>query len=141
MVALSLLLFSSIALQLLNPQILRVFIDTVTAPGAQGGVLGIAALFLGLAVLQQVLSVAATWASERVAWTATNALRTDLTLHCVRLDLGFHKARTPGELIERIDGDVTALANFFSQFVVQVLGSLALLIGILGLLWTVDWRV
>jgi ABC-type multidrug transport system fused ATPase/permease subunit len=104
-------------------------------------VLGIAALFLGLAVLQQVLSVAATWASERVAWTATNALRTDLTLHCVRLDLSFHKARTPGELIERIDGDVTALANFFSQFVVQVLGSLLLLIGVLALLWTVDWRV
>ena len=84
---------------------------------------------------------AATWASERVAWTATNALRYDLALHCLRLDLSFHKARTPGELIERIDGDVTALANFFSQFVVQVLGSLLLLVGVLAVLWTVDWRV
>ena len=48
---------------------------------------------------------------------------------------------TPGELIERIDGDVTALANFFSQLVIQVLGSLLLLLGVLAVLWTVDWRV
>ena len=141
MVVLAVLLFGSITLQLLNPQILRAFVDTVTAPGAEGGVTGIAALFLGLAILQQVLSVGATWAGERVAWTATNALRSDLTRHCLRLDLSFHKARTPGELIERIDGDVTALANFFSQFVVQVIGSILLLLGVLAVLWTVDWRV
>jgi ABC-type multidrug transport system fused ATPase/permease subunit len=140
-VLLTVLLLGSIGLQILNPQILRAFIDTVTSPAAQNGVVGIAVLFLGLAVLQQVLNVAATWASERVAWTATNTLRSDLTMHCLRLDLGFHKARTPGELIERIDGDVTALANFFSQFVVQVLGSMLLLVGVLVVLWTVDWRV
>jgi len=135
------LLLGSIGLQLLNPQILRAFIDAVITPAGQSGLTGIAALFLGLAILQQVLSVGATWAGERVAWTATNALRADLMGHCLRLDLSFHKARTPGELIERIDGDVTALANFFSQFVVQVLGSLLLLLGVLMVLWTVDWRV
>ena len=140
-VVLAALLFGSITLQLLNPQILRVFVDTVTAPDAEGGVTGIALLFLGLAIFQQVLSVGATWAGERVAWTATNALRSDLTRHCLRLDLSFHKARTPGELIERIDGDVTALANFFSQFVVQIVGSILLLLGVLVLLWAVDWRV
>ena len=97
-------------------------------------------VFLGLAILQQVLNVAATWASERVAWTATNSLRADLMRHCLRLDLSFHKARTPGELIERIDGDVTALANFFSQFVVEVIGNVLLLVGVLVVLWRVDWR-
>jgi ABC-type multidrug transport system fused ATPase/permease subunit len=135
------LLLGSIGLQLLNPQILRAFIDAVATPAGQSGLTGIAALFLGLAILQQLLSVSATWAGERVAWTATNALRADLMRHCLRLDLGFHKGRTPGELIERIDGDVTALANFFSQFVVQVLGSILLLLGVLMVLWTVDWRV
>ncbi|HYP20907.1 MAG TPA: ABC transporter ATP-binding protein [Chloroflexia bacterium] len=139
-VLLAVLLLGSIGLQLLNPQILRRFIDTVTGSGPQGGVAGIAALFLGLAIFQQVLSVGATWASERVAWSATNSLRADLALHCLRLDLSFHKARTPGELIERIDGDVTALANFFSQFVVQILGSVLLLLGVLAVLWTIDWR-
>jgi ABC-type multidrug transport system fused ATPase/permease subunit len=138
---LAVLLTGSIGLQLLNPQILRAFIDAISAPAAGTPLLGIAGLFITLALTQQVLSVVATYVSERVAWTATNALRTDLTLHCLRLDLTFHKARTPGELIERIDGDVTTLANFFSQFVIQVVGSLLLLIGVLIVLWTVHWEV
>ncbi len=138
---LALLLGGSIGLQLLNPQILRAFIDASATPSANTSLLGIAGLFIALALTQQILTVVATYVSERVAWTATNALRTDLTLHCLRLDLTFHKARTPGELIERIDGDVTTLANFFSQFVIQVLGSLLLLLGVLGVLWTVHWAV
>jgi ABC-type multidrug transport system fused ATPase/permease subunit len=139
--ALAGLLLGSIALQLINPQILRAFIDAVTNPHPSGPLTGIALLFIALAIGQQALSVAATYVGERVAWTATNNLRTDLTLHCLRLDLSFHKARTPGELIERIDGDVTAMANFFSQFVIQILGSLVLLLGVLVVLWTIDWRV
>src|SRR5687768_4068969 len=103
---LSVLLFISIGLQLVNPQILRAFIDTLTTPGAGSSLTTMAALFISLALIQQVLSVTATYVSEQVAWTATNALRSDLTLHCLRLDLTFHKGRTPGELIERIDGDV-----------------------------------
>jgi ABC-type multidrug transport system fused ATPase/permease subunit len=68
---------------------------------------------------------------QQVAWTATNALRIDLTAHLVRLDLGFHKAHPPGELIERVDGDVDALADFLSSFVVNLTGSVLLLIGVL----------
>jgi ABC-type multidrug transport system fused ATPase/permease subunit len=64
-----------------------------------------------------------------VGWTATNDLRADLALHCLRLDMSFHKKRTPGEMIERIDGDVTALANFFSQIVLKLLGNAILITG------------
>ena len=41
-------------------------------------------------------------AREYLGWTATNQLRYDLTLHCLKLDLPFHYARTPGVLIERV---------------------------------------
>lgn len=139
---LCLLLFGSIGLQLINPQLLRAFIDATSAGKSGAQLTGVGVAFIGVALAQQALSVVATYFGELVAWTATNSLRTDLMLHCLRLDLSFHKERTPGELIERIDGDVTALANFFSQFVIQVLGSVLLLLGVLAvLLWTVDWRV
>ena len=72
---------------------------------------------------QQALALGATWVGQRIGWAATNELRADLADHCMRLDLAFHKQRTPGSLIERIDGDVTALSNF-SQFVVHVVGNL-----------------
>ena len=45
----------------------------------------------------------------------------------------FHHVRTPGEMIERVDSDVTQIANFFSQFVVMVLANVLLLFGVVVL--------
>lgn len=139
-IMLAILLCGDIALQLVNPQLLRIFIDSITSNDVQAGVLGLAALFIGVALLQQVVKIVATYFSERVGWTATNALRVDLAQHLITLDMGFHKRHTPGELIERVDGDVTALANFFSQFIIKILGNLLLLLGVLVVLLFQDWR-
>ena len=134
------LLFSGIGLQLANPQVLRYFIDTATSGGAPETLTRAALLFIGIALTNQVLSTLATYVSENVGWTATNMLRADLVRHCLRLDVSFHKAHTPGELIERIDGDVTVLSNFFSQFVIRMLSNVILLSGVLILLFREDWR-
>ncbi len=128
------LVAGGIALQLVNPQLMAQIIDGAVAGDDASRLVGLAVLFMVLAMAQQGLGLAATWVGQRIGWAATNELRADLADHCVRLDLGFHKQRTPGELIERIDGDVTALSNFFSQFVVHVVGNIVLLVGILVLL-------
>src|SRR5919108_442261 len=135
------LLLTSVALQLAGPQVVRGYIDGVRAGAAEGALIRAALLFLLVAVAQRVAHVLAGYWSERVAWTATNALRADLAAHLLRLDLGFHKARTPGELIERVDGDVNALAGFFSTFVVELVGSALLLVGILAAVAAVDARL
>ena len=56
-----------------------------------------------------------------VGWRTTNRLRSDLTRHVLKLDMSFHNDHPPGELIERIDGDVERLANFFSQMSIVVI--------------------
>jgi len=94
-------------------------------------------VFLAVAVAGQVVAIAETYVAENLGQASTNELRTDLTRHCLELDLGFHNARTPGELIERVDGDVANLANFFSRFVVQIVGNAILLAGMLVLLFGV----
>ncbi|MDD9937283.1 MAG: ABC transporter ATP-binding protein [Myxococcales bacterium] len=131
----SALLLSGIGLKVLIPQVTRYFIDAAR-DGAAANLLLTAALgFVGLALVQQILAVGAAYFGEAVAWSATNALRADLAAHCLRMDLGFHNERTPGELIERIDGDVTQLAQFFSQLVIRVIGNVLLLFGILVALY------
>lgn len=132
---LALLLFASIGLQLLNPQIIRFFIDTAQSDKAMEPVYYAAALFIGFAVVQQLVSVAAAYVSENLAWRTTNRLRGDLAEHCLKLDMSFHKSNTSGSIIERVDGDVNALANFFSSFVIHLAGNLFLMIGILALLF------
>jgi ATP-binding cassette subfamily B protein len=140
-VLLSVLLFAKIALQLVNPQIMRRFIDGAKEGSAVDTLWQLAVLFMGAALVQQVVTVLATYVGENVGWTATNALRADVAEHCIHLDMSFHNAHTPGEMIERIDGDITSLSNFFSQFMIQVLGNIVLLLGVLVLLFREDWRV
>lgn len=134
-------LFGGIAVQLLAPQVIRAFIDAAAAGAEVGTLLRLGAWFLALGLSGQAFGVLSTYSSADVGWRATNALRLDLFRHALRLDMSFHKDRTPGEFIERVDGDVTHLSNFFSQFLVQVTGGLLLIGGILVLFWLEDWRV
>jgi ATP-binding cassette subfamily B protein len=135
------LLLASIGLELLGPQILRAFIDTARAGGSLTTLTGAALFFLGATLGAQLVSGLAGYVSEDVGWTATNALRADLALHCLTLDLTFHQKHTPGELIERVDGDVATLATVFSRFAMNVLGRGILLVGILILVAREDARI
>jgi len=138
---LALILCGAIGVQVVTPLIASRFIDQATSGGALRDLIVLALLTMGLALTGQGLAVAETYVAENVSWAATNALRADLLAHLLRLDATFHTAHTPGELIERVDGDVAALARFFSRFVVYVLGNAILMVGVLGLLYHVDWRV
>ena len=140
-VLLGALLLTSIALQLIAPQIMARFIDQAIAGDPMRTLIGLAGLFLGIAILTQVINLAEVWVAENVGWTATNNLRGDLALHVLQLDASFHNANTPGGLIERVDGDVGKLGNFFARFVVQVFGNAMLAIGVFILLFRIDWRV
>ncbi len=138
---LAVLLLSSIGLQLVNPQIMRVFIDTATGGGEQDALVAMAIMFIFFAISQQIVAVGAVYIGEGVGWKATNLLRSDLAMHCLNLDMTFHHIRTPGEMIERVDSDVTQIAIFFSQFVILVLGNILLLVGVVILLFLEDPRV
>lgn len=137
----ALCLLAGIGLELLDPQILGYFIDTALAGGASTALVLAGALFIGVSLALFGLTVATSYLSEYVAWTATNQMRRDLVAHCLALDMAFHKAHTSGELIERIDADVDALSNFFSEFVVHLLGNLLLAAGIIVAFYLIDWRV
>lgn len=132
---------TGIALQLLAPQLVKRVIDGALAGQPSRLLIPLAVAFVLLAFAQQAMSVLATWLATDIGWRATNRLRADLTRHVLHLDMGFHKRHTPGELIERVDGDVTALGNFFSAMVVTVVGNGLLVAGIVFLLFFESWVV
>ena len=138
-VLLAVLLFGNMGLQLVPPQIMRRFIDTAREGGTLETLVRAGLSFIGIALAQQVVSVLAMYVGERVGWSATNALRADLARHCLHLDMSFHNAHTPGEMIERLDGDVTVLSNFFSRFVLQIVGNALLIVGVTVVLFMEDW--
>lgn len=139
-ILLAVMLFGSIGLRILAPQIMRAFIDSALAGEALQTLTWTALAFIAVALVQQGIAVSVTYLGENVAWTATNALRAELAWHALNLDMKFHNDHTPGELIERIDGDVTELATFFSQFALNLVSNGLLLVGILIALFLEDWR-
>ena len=134
------LMLGNIGLQVINPQIMRAFIDAALGGEAAPRLMTAAIAFISIAIVQQVVSVNVTYLGENVAWTATNALRAELAWHCLNLDMSFHNDHTPGELIERIDTDIAELSAFFSQFVITMLGNWLLMLGVLAALFREDWR-
>jgi ATP-binding cassette subfamily B protein len=139
--ALVVALLLATALPLMGPQLLRRFVDQAAAGRPLNLLLGTAALYLAIALSGQAINVVATYFASRLAWTTANQLREDLVEHVLGLDLAFHGEHTPGELIERVDGDVTSLADFLARFLFQVLGSLLLLVGTVVLVLREDLRI
>lgn len=137
---LAMVLLSTLGLQVIAPFIAGRFLDGATSGAPQDELVLLALLTIGLALTAQLLAVAETYAAEHVSWAATNALRADILAHLLRLDASFHTAHAPGEILERVDGDVATLARFFSRFVVSVVGNGILILAVLAMLVAVDWR-
>jgi ATP-binding cassette subfamily B protein len=135
------LLLALTVLQVLNPQVVRLYIDQVTTGAAISILMWAAVVYLVIALLVQGVRVVAAYFGENVAWGMTNDLRAELMRHCLDLDYEFHKDHTPGELIERVDGDVTTLAKFLSSAFLVILSNVLLILGIFVSLFFTEWRI
>ncbi len=140
-VALTLLMLGSIGLQLTVPLLLSRFIDAAVAKEAVSGMTAIGVAYLIAGIVNQVFDAGASYLGADIGWRATNRLREELGQHLLTLDMGFHNETTPGEMIERVDGDVTAISDFISRFLVRLAGAGVLLIGVLIVCWLEDYRM
>jgi ATP-binding cassette, subfamily B, bacterial len=140
-IALFLLVFGGIALQLLEPNILGRFVTSAQAGAKIESLLGIGLAFCVVAFGKQIIGILTAYLAGNVGWNATNALRNDLLMHMLSLDLEFFKDKTQGELLERVEGDVNILNNFFSRFALELLGNVLLLVGILTALTVTNWQL
>jgi ATP-binding cassette, subfamily B, bacterial len=139
--ALAVAITAMTVLPLLAPQFTRKFVDGAIGGEPSRALVVIALGYLALAVSGQLARMFTAWLASRLAWDGTNRLRETLAEHALDLDMGYHGQRTPGEMIERVDGDVVALAEFVVAFVLDVIASLLLLLGVLVIVLAVDLRI
>jgi ATP-binding cassette, subfamily B, bacterial len=97
------------------------------APGSQLAKLAIAYTVLGF--LASGMTILVTWRATIAAWSITNSLRHDLAEYVLKADLGFHRDRTPGELVTRVDADITSMTEFMASVVAQIVAIAAIGIG------------
>ncbi len=135
------LLGASSALALAGPLVVRTIVDRATDGAPTSTFVALALLFLAIAVVTQVIGVVVIRYATVTAWGTTNELRLRMTRHVLGLDHEFHRTHTPGELIQRVDGDVTSVSDFLSQVVPRAVGGVMLVTGMLAVLTVLDWRL
>ncbi len=141
MFALVLAVLAATVLPLVAPLFTRRFVDGAMAGDGLRLLTFIALGYLGFAVAGQLARMLTAWLASRLAWDGTNRLRELLAAHALGLDMAYHRQRTPGEMIERVDGDVDAIAQFVVAFLLDVVVSVLLLFGVVAVVFAVDPRI
>ena len=140
-VALGVMVAAGSALALAGPLVVRAIVDRATDGSTAGALRNLALLFLAIVIAAQVVQVlVARWATA-TAWSTTNDIRLRITRHVLGLDHEFHRRHTPGELIQRVDGDVTSVSDFLSQVLPKAVGAVFVVAGTIAVLSVIDWRV
>jgi len=131
-----------------QPYIFQVMIDRYLNPPPQttlsltdryNGVLGLALIFLALAVLDWLANYKQTylltWLGQKVEYD----IREDMMKHLQKLSLRFFTDRETGDTVSRITNDVESLAEFFRTLLPTVISSLISIIGytVIMFIWNV----
>ncbi len=128
-------------LVLSGPIILRSLIDRAAA-GAGSTELAVGAvLYLVVAAVSQVAALIVAWLATSTAWRTANDLRLELAGHVLGLDHEFHRSHSPGELIQRVDGDVTRVSDFLAIVFVRAASAVVVVGGIVVVVSVIDWRI
>jgi ABC-type multidrug transport system fused ATPase/permease subunit len=119
----------------------KVVVDDVLVPRDAGLFLWVAAAYLGLVVLDGVVSFADDYLSTSVAERFLLRLRTDAFRHLHRLSPSFHDRRRLGDTISRVTGDVAAIEGFVLSGVVDALSALVRIAVFGTVLFVLSWRL
>ena len=114
---------------LLGPVIVAHTVDTDIRNGNFRGVIVFAALLLGVYLCGLLASYFQTLAMGTVGRTVLFKLRNALFTKLQELPLAFFNQNKAGDLISRINNDTDKINQFFSQALVQLMGSLFMMTG------------
>ncbi|UWQ19443.1 ABC transporter ATP-binding protein/permease [Jannaschia sp. M317] len=89
--------------------------DTVFVAKRSDLIIWVAVAIFSLFLLRGVAGVAQRIIMARVAFTASSRLQQDLLAHVLRLDTAYFHANAPGQLIERVQGDVQAIQQIWTS--------------------------
>jgi ABC-type multidrug transport system fused ATPase/permease subunit len=134
------ILIVALGLRLSMPALLGRFIDDAIAGEPVDALVRVALAYVAAALVGEALQLAVMWGSVQLSWRVGNHLRERLARKALRLEMAWHGRHSPGQLIERIDGDVEALVVFFTNVVVHVLGNLVLMVAMLVVAFVIDPR-
>jgi ATP-binding cassette subfamily B multidrug efflux pump len=139
----------------LGPYLVKVAVDRYLAP-AQGissglwswlsprplhGIAQISAIYFGLLVLTFVFEFLQTYFMQWTGQKVMFDLRSQIFRHLQRMHVAFYDKNPVGRLVTRVTTDVDALNEMFTSGVVSIFEDLFVLVGILGIMLCMNWKL
>lgn len=132
----TLALLVSSALQLAGPALIMVGIDRHIVPGNLDGLGQLVLIYLLVIVGDFIFRFAQIYVTNYLGQRTMYDIRMAVFRHLQRLSLNFFDRNPVGRLVTRATSDVEVLNELFSTGLVTVIGDLAMIVGIMGvLLW------
>ncbi|MBI4042994.1 MAG: ABC transporter ATP-binding protein [Deltaproteobacteria bacterium] len=153
---LSLVLLPSVALfQLAQPLLIKLVIDTfLTQDPSNGillylkehftpkeGILFLSLIFFAALSLEHLFRALQLQTMQKLGSLTMRDLRQDVYDHTCRLPMTFLDKQPVGRLVTRATNDIEALQEMFVSGLVTVVGDLALLMGIVIVLFSLSWKL
>jgi ATP-binding cassette subfamily B protein len=144
-----LLIFATGAAELAGPYLTRLAIDTAIAPVSAGSpqppqpqnLPPILFAFLGALAIAFVFRYAQNMLMQAIGQGVMYDVRRQIFSHLQYQSLSYFDRNPVGRLMSRLTNDVDALNEFIGSTVVTVVGDLVILLGVVGVMLWMDWRL
>ncbi len=100
---------------------------------------------VGLSILAIFVVRAFSSAGQRILMTKVSQLtaagmRSHLLRHLMALDSGYHQVNPPGQLIERVQGDVQVVNSIWASLLTGIARDLIAVVALFSVALVIDWR-
>jgi len=139
----------------LGPYLVKVAVDRYLAPakGATShlwnwldpkplvGIVQISSIYFGLLLFTFVLEFLQTYYMQWTGQQVMFDLRSQIFRHLQRMHVAFYDKNPVGRLVTRVTTDVDALNEMFTSGVVSIFEDIFVLVGILGIMLWMNWKL
>ncbi len=139
----------------LGPYLVKVAVDRYLAPakGATShmwnwlnpqplvGIAQISSIYFGLLLFSFVLEFLQTYYMQWTGQQVMFDLRSQIFRHLQRMHVAFYDKNPVGRLVTRVTTDVDALNEMFTSGVVSIFEDIFVLVGILGIMLWMNWKL
>jgi len=128
-------------LDLVGPYLTKVAIDRHITTGDTQGLAGVAVLYLLTLLAAFFVRFGQVYILQMTGQRIVLDMRRQVFGHLQRLEVAFFDKNPVGRLITRVTTDVDAVNELFTSGVVTVFGDLFTLLGIMGVMLAMNWKL
>lgn len=127
--------------RLAQPWIIKLAIDSHITTGRLAGLESLALGFLGILLLESLLSFLEVYLLQSVGQRVMSDMRAELYRHVMHLPVPWFDRVPTGSAVTRLTSDIEVLGEMFASGIITIIGDILLLIGIISVMLVMNLKL